>query len=64
MNPFAAILSIVSDLLSIGKKRDELKNAPDIKDAQKRQDELTKIDYITDKVAHQDLNEVRKILSE
>lgn len=64
MNPFAAILSIIADSLSIFKKRDELKNAPDVKEAKKRQDELSKIDYITDKVAHQDINEVRKILSE
>ena len=64
MNPFAAILSIIADSLSFGKKQQELKNASDVKEAKKRQDELTKIDYITDKVAHQDINEVRKILSE
>ena len=64
MNPFIILLSIISDILSIGKKHNELKNVPDVREAKKRQDELTKIDYITDKVAHQDINEVRKILSE
>ena len=64
MNSFAAILSIIANLLSIGKKQQELKNVPDVREAKKRQDELTKIDYITNKVAHQDTNEIRKILSE
>ena len=64
MNPFIILLSIISDILSIGKKHNELKNVPDVREAKKRQDELTKIDYITNKVAHQDTNEIRKILSE
>ena len=64
MNPFAAILSIIADSLGLVKRQQELKNTDDVKQAKKKQDELTKIDYITDKVAHQDTNEVRKILSE
>lgn len=64
MNSFAAILSIIADLFSFGRRQHELKNAADMKEAKKKQDELTKVDYITDKVAHQDINEVRKILSE
>ena len=64
MNPFAAILSIIADSLGLAKRQQELKNTDDVKQAKKKQDELTKIDYITDKVAHQDINEVRKILSE
>ncbi len=64
MNPFTAILSIIADTLGIWKKRDELKNADDLKQAKKKQDELDKIDYITSKVAHKDVEETRKILSD
>jgi hypothetical protein len=64
VNLLTPILDIAASLLGIARRRNEDKNAPDVKAAAKAQQEVDQEGKETKAVAEQDADAVRKGLSE
>lgn len=57
-------LGIVKEWLGFQSKKLDLKNAADVKDAAKRQDEVSAVDKTEKAIAGKDVNELRNELAE
>ena len=64
MNFITALFGAISNVFGWLKGRSDLKNAPDVKDAQKAQDQADANAAINEAITKKDTNEIRKDLAE